>query len=259
MRFSAELAPGLRADVEIHQPSSADRSDLTVSSEVVVSGQFRTDSLGLQQGPNRTFTGRLRESIDLLEEVRGRALCTFAQSFGNLPLSVMQEEPLQQQPTQLQPILTGKRFVPLGVPASPARSVPVATAIPRPITRDDLCMGHYRRPDCIPAPPASKPWLAKGGRYVLDGDEGRFFNTSVRLMKRNDPYGSSKWFYILAFVAHKHITKDGSPDQHYTSTFSATKVSQATRERHAIAWLSAGSDLNREDSNDDSTIARMTG
>lgn len=60
--------------------------------------------------------------------------------------------------------------------------------------------------------------------------------------------------YILAFVAHKFVA---CKDKSVTRTFAATLITQSQREHKAMRWLRSDSDAGREDSENDSTMARI--
>ena len=88
-----------------------------------------------------------------------------------------------------------------------------------------------------------KPWLKHGGIYGFADD--RHFRVSTRLMKRK--LGSEK-FYMLVFVAHKQGCK---------KTFAATMCTEVEREQAALAWLRSDLRMEREGSEEGSTVVNV--
>ena len=121
----------------------------------------------------------------------------------------------------------------------------------RPNSRNSF--GRYQRYWDVPEPPADKPWLKNGGIFHLTTD--RYFRVSLRL-QRGMAHNGCEPFYILTFVAHKPA--EGGEKKEVSKTFAATLMSESEREQQASKWLRQGlSDTGKEDSEDDSTCARM--
>ena len=127
----------------------------------------------------------------------------------------------------------------------------------QPVSGNERCQqlnGNYRRKEDIPTPPVGKPWLRHGGTFHVSDD--RYFNVCAKLVARNLPGSGSNSgrYYILTFVAHKFMA---CKKKSITRTFAATLLTQSQREQKARRWLHTDREVCEEDSENDSTIARM--
>ncbi|KAL3149783.1 hypothetical protein ABBQ38_013609 [Trebouxia sp. C0009 RCD-2024] len=278
MRFDALLAHGLRVIIDIDQ-QPGNNSALTVSADVSMSGQFLTQRLSTPRGASRIFAGRLVEGVDLLEEDLQEVSRETSHCCDNMYLcqeaECMQDEAapsstLIQSQAALGPVHMNTRArqsqlqtlqsQALQAQAQAQALQPQAlhpSAQPDPLAGVNRCQqlkGYYKRKEDIPTPPIAKPWLRHGGTFHVSDD--RYFNVCAKAVtcKRIGSASDNGRYYILTFVAHKFVACKTKP---ITKTFAATLLTQSEREHRAMRWLHSDTEVGRDDSENDSTIARI--